>query len=519
MQYKEDMKMSTSPIRPGTTSGAENNNDCLSSRRQFLKSSLLAGLSVPIAGMMSRCASTRNVLGANDRVRLGVAGLRIKGAQHIEVFQALENVQIAAICDVDSEILDRERSKLQQKGVEVSVYTDYRKMLEKKDLDAIIIAAPNHWHALMGVWACQAGKDVYVEKPVSHSVWEGRQLVRAARRYRRIVQAGIQKRSDTGLIEAFDYIRQGNLGKIKLARGLCYKRRRSIGRVNGPQPIPGHIDYNLWTGPAPMQPLMRRSLHYDWHWVWNTGNGDLGNQGIHEVDLCRWVLDEKGYPDSVQSYGGRYGYTDDGETPNTQVIVYEYKSAPLLFEVRGLPASSELDVMDNRHGIRIGVVIHCENGFFAGGDGGGWMYTNEGVKIKQFVGSGGVVEHAMNFIQTIRSRKIKSLAGDIEEGHISSALCHLGNISYRLGTDIERKTVVGQIAGRDWEEDVFSKFCTHLESNGVSLVNQNIRMGPKLEMEPDTESLISHADFDLAFFANGLLKDRYRPPFIIDARV
>ena len=489
------------------------------SRRQFLKSSLLTGLSLPAAGLVNRCASSRAILGANDRIRLGVAGLRIKGAQHIETFQALENVQIAAICDVDSDILAREKTKLQQKGVTVSTYIDYRKMLEQKDLDAIVIASPNHWHALMGVWACQAGKDVYVEKPVSHCVWEGRQLIRAARKYRRIVQAGVQKRSDIGLIEAFDYIREGNLGPIKLARGLCYKRRRSIGKVNGPQPIPEQIDYNLWTGPAPMEALMRRSLHYDWHWVWNTGNGDLGNQGIHEVDLCRWVLGESGYPDSVQSYGGRYGYSDDGETPNTQVIVYEYKSAPLLFEVRGLPISSEQNMMDNFHGIRIGVVIHCENGFFAGGDGGGWIYNNDGEKIKQFVGSGGVVEHAINFIQTVRSRKIKDLAGDIEEGHISSALCHLGNISYRLGTDIDMKTAAEQIAGGDWEEDVFSKFCTHLERNGVSLLNQTIRMGPKLEMRPDTESWISHADYDLAYFANRMLKNHYRSPFIINADV
>ena len=507
--------MKTTPLQPEGHRTEQLKDAGRFSRRQFLKSGLLAGISLHAAGMVPRRASARSVLGANNRVRLGVAGLRVKGAQHIEVFQNLENVRIASICDVDSDILARERSKLQQNGVQVSAYTDYRKMLEEKDLDAVVIASPNHWHSLMGVWACQAGKDVYVEKPVSHNVWEGRQLVRAARRYRRIVQAGIQKRSDNGLIEAFDYIRQGNLGKIKLARGLCYKRRRSIGKVDGPQPIPEQIDYNLWTGPAPLEPLMRRSLHYDWHWIWNTGNGDLGNQGIHEVDLCRWVLGETGYPDSVLSYGGRYGYLDDGETPNTQVIVYDYQTAPLLFEVRGLPASSGPEIMDNYHGIRIGVVIHCENGFFAGGDGGGWIYDNAGKKIRQFTGSGGVTEHAVNFIEAVRSRKKTDLAGDIEEGHVSSALCHLGNISYRLGTELDIRSARETVSGKRWEEEAFMKFCAHLNDNGVSLSDRTVKMGPRLEMRPEAESWLGHADYDLAYFANRMLKTAYRKPFVI----
>ncbi|MFC1569166.1 Gfo/Idh/MocA family protein [bacterium] len=498
-------------------SAAQNTNEF--SRRHFLKSTAIAGLSVAASGLLTHCSSHKWIRGANETVRVGIAGLRIKGRQHIQVFRRLENVRVVAICDVDRDILAREAEQLTQNGESVATFTDFRKMLEMKDLDAVVIATPNHWHSLMGVWACQAGKDVYVEKPVSYDVWEGQQLIKAGKKYKCIVQAGIQKRSDQGLIEAFDYIQQGNLGKILLTRGLCYKRRKSIGKVNGPQPIPKQIDYNLWTGPAEMGPLMRESLHYDWHWMWNTGNGDLGNQGIHEVDLCRWAMGESGLARSVQSYGGRYGYIDDGETPNTQIIAYDYKTAPLIFEVRGLPRSADSEVMDAYNGIRIGVVIHCEQGYFAGGDGGGWMYDHDGNKLKQFIGTGGVKEHAQNFIDVIRSRKKTDLRGDIEKGHVSSALCHLGNISYRLGTETEIKSATDSLSGSDWKKDAFERFVQHLENNNIAKTESTVKVGPILDFNPKTESFQSHKENDTAYFANLLLKRIYRDPFVIPERI
>ncbi|MDM7924468.1 MAG: Gfo/Idh/MocA family oxidoreductase [bacterium] len=489
------------------------------SRRSFLMSSAAAGLALVNAPRALSGKTSLRVIGSNERVRLGIAGLRIKGAQHIDIFRPMQGVQVAAICDVDQGILARETAKFTSAGESVKTFTDVRRMLEDPDIDAVIVSSPNHWHSLMGIWACQAGKDVYVEKPVSHSVWEGRQLVRAAQKYGRVVQAGMQKRSDEGLIEAFRYIREGNLGRITLARGLCYKRRTSIGKVNGPQPIPKEIDFDLWTGPARLEPLRRQSLHYDWHWFWDTGNGDLGNQGIHEVDLCRWVLGETGFPRSILSYGGRYGYSDDGETPNTQVIVYDYESAPMIFEVRGLPRSSTSEAMDDYRGTRIGVVIQCENGYFAGGDGGGWAYDNSGKKIRQFTGTGGVIEHAANFIRAVRERKPSDLNGAIEDGHVSSALCHMGNISYRLGTDTDYGTAGKSLSGNFWMEDAFSRFGSHLESNGLPLSGIRVCTGPRLELDQASESFVSKEVYDPAYFANLLLRRDYRSPFIVPEQI
>ena len=340
------------------------------------------------------------VRGANDDIRVAVVGLRSQGSNHINWFRKIPGVRVVAICDADRSILDREVKKIRDRNGKVDGYVDYRKLLEDKNIDAIVTATPNHWHALVTVWACQEGKDVYVEKPVSHSIWEGRKMVEAARRYNRIVQSGTQRRSDEGLREAIEYIRQGNLGNIVIVWGIVYARRGSIGKVNGPQPIPKSVDYNLWCGPAPMAPLMRRNLHYDWHWVWPTGDGDFGNNGIHFIDICRWFLNKNVLAPRVMSIGGRFGYIDDGETPNTQIVLLDYKPAPIIFEVRGLPRAKGDSAMDTYRGIRAGVVVQCEDGYFAGG----WVYDNDGKKIKQFKRTGGSGHHA-NFIKAVRSRK------------------------------------------------------------------------------------------------------------------
>ncbi|MCX7825179.1 MAG: Gfo/Idh/MocA family oxidoreductase, partial [Verrucomicrobiae bacterium] len=266
-------------------------------RRDFLKSSILTGSAAVFARGTVYGAAASKGGSPNETIRVAVAGCRGKGAQHISMFHTLSNVQVAALCDVDSTILDREAEKLAKKDAKPATYRDYRKLMEDKSIDAVVIATPNHWHALMAIWACQAGKDVYVEKPCCHNVWEGRKLVEAAAKYKRIVQHGTQSRSDEALQQVFQYIREGNLGKIKWARGLCYKPRPSIGKTSGPQPIPKEIDYDLWCGPAPLTPPRRNNpkfgpVHYDWHWFWAYGGGDLGNQGIHQVDICRWLLGE-----------------------------------------------------------------------------------------------------------------------------------------------------------------------------------------------------------------------------------
>src|SRR5687768_11504662 len=385
-------------------------------RRKFIY-----GTALGVAGALS-AKSWSQVARANSDIRVGVVGFKGRGADHISNFRKINGVRVAALCDADQEVLGNEINK--PGSATATPYTDIRRLLDNKDIDVVSIATPNHWHALASIWSIQAGKDVYVEKPVSHNVWEGRKIVEAARKYNKIVQTGTQSRSQPATQEAVAYIRSGELGKIKAVRGLCYKRRASIGKVNEPQQIPANINYDLWCGPAPIEPLMRKNLHYDWHWVWDTGNGDLGNQGIHQMDVARWGLGKNTLPTSVIGLGGRLGYVDDGETPNTHVTIADYGDSQLIFEVRGLPTT-------DYRGAKVGNVFHGSDGYvvMASYDGGA-AFDRDGKPVATFKGGG---DHFRNFIDCMRSRKVEDLNGDILEGHLSSALCHLGNISYLLG--------------------------------------------------------------------------------------
>jgi len=454
------------------------------------------------------------VLGANDDIRVAVVGFRSKGAQHIKVFHEIPGVRIVALCDVDENILNREVQKFKDRGEKVEAYRDVRKLLDNKNIDAVVIATPNHWHSLIGIWACQAGKDVYVEKPVSHNIWEGRKLVEAARKYKRIVQAGTQNRSDVGWRAAVEYIKEGNLGKIQYVHGLWYKLRKSIGRVPGPQHIPPQVDYNLWTGPAPLVPLMRQRLHYDWHWFWATGNGDMGNLGVHQLDDCRFALGESGLPKRLIMVGGRFGFDDDGETPNTQMAFFDYDKAPMIIEIRNLPMKKGIRAMDNLRGVRSGNIIQCEHGYFAGGRGGGWAYDNNGKRIKQFPGDGGGT-HQQNFIDAVRSRRVQDLRADILEGHISSALCHMANISYRVGqkTPVEQIKEVVQVNKEAAE--TFERILQNLSANEIDPSKTPFTLGPWLEFDKKKERFIG----DWSYEANMFLSQLYRKPFEVPEKV
>ncbi len=486
-------------------------------RRDFLAESVALGaLGMGVAAKPAQAASRQS--GANDAIRIGVVGLHGKGAHHIEMFKAVPGVRLAALCDPDENVLSKAVTGLATENIKVQPFADIRKLLESKEIDAISIATPNHWHSLMTVWACQAGKDVYVEKPVSHSVWEGRKAVEAGEKYGRIVQAGTQSRSDTALQELAQLLKRGELGKIRCIRGFCYKRRQSIGNVTGPQPIPSGINYDLWTGPAPLEPLRRAQLHYDWHWVWPTGNGDIGNQGVHEMDMCRWMGGYDTLPPQVFSIGGRFGYDDDAETPNTLISILDYKPAPIIFEVRGLPQASGSESMSNYRGVRIGVVVECENGYFAGGGGGGWIYDTSGKRVKQLASTGGDA-HVGNFIQAVRSRKRSDLTADIHEGHLSSALCHLGNISHRLGTELSGAEIRDRVKSRAEIADTFARFSEHLTANGVDVSKTSPVLGPVLEMAPEQERFKTESEYDLGAWANQLIKDKYRSPYVVPEEV
>lgn len=445
------------------------------SRRTFLKSSALAGISL---------ARTR-ALGANDDVRVAIIGLGNKGGGHVKSFRSMRGCRVTALCDVDPKRLAKRLDSFDNTKA-IFATTDLRKVIEHKDVDVVAIATCNHWHGPAAVWACQAGKDVYVEKPVSHSLGEGSAMVAAAKKYNRIVQAGTQYRSDHGLWAAAEYIRQGNIGKMLWGHVLWYERRGSIGRKAPWKP--DWLDYDLYCGPAPVEPLTRDKLHYDWHWVWSTGDGDLANSGIHAFDVCRMLAGYDHLPTRSFCVGERFAVNDAGQTPNTQLTVLDYKPAPIIVENRNLPARKGQRAMDQVKGVREGIIFQCEHGYFAGFRAGGWVFDNNGKKIKQFVGDGGGDHHA-NFIEAVRGRKSEILNAPIRQGHISSAVCHLGNLSFRLGADANRKEILEKIGDCKLAGETFERIEKHLAANEVDLNRTPMKLGPWLTIDRQTDTI------------------------------
>ena len=492
-------------------------------RRTFLKNTALAGAAAALSAR-----SWGQVAGANGDIRVAVVGLNGRGKNHLGSLAKISGVRLVAICDADTAVIAKTKKALGDAGASVRTYTDIRELLAATDIDAITIATPNHLHSLLAIWACQAGKDVYVEKPVSHNVWEGRQLVAAAAKYNRVVQAGMQIRSGDGLREAVAWTQAGNLGKITASRGFCYKSRPSIGKTSGPQPVPATVNYDLWSGPAPQAELHRKRLHYDWHWDYLTGNGDVGNQGIHQMDVARWFLGEPGLPRHTLSIGGRLGYEDDGNTPNTQVVIHDYATAPLIFEVRGLPAKAGAAVaavtgdeagaeaagarggaMDKYRGVGVGNVIDCEGGSIIVADYfKATAHDKAGKVVKEFKGSDG---HMKNFIDVVRSRKLADLRGPVLEGHISSALCHLGNISHQLGKNVPAAQLVEKIKGNAPLVEAYGRMAEHLRANGVDLSKTPATLGLPLELAKGAERFSG----EFAKVANPLLTRQYRAPFAV----
>lgn len=478
-------------------------------RRSFLKTSVAAA-----AGVSLSPVSWAQVVGANGDVRVAVVGLNGRGRNHLTSLAACRGARVVALCDPDAAVLEKAKASV---GGAVKTYADVRALLDSAEVDAITIASPNHWHALAGIWACQAGKDVYVEKPVSHNVWEGRQLVAAVRKHQRVAQAGMQIRSGEGLQEAVAWVRAGNLGRIKVARGFCYKRRDSIGHVASPPPVPASVNLDLWCGPAPLAAPHREKFHYDWHWQWPTGNGDLGNQGAHQMDVARWFLGEAGLPLQTLSVGGRLGYADDGQTPNTQIVLHRYASAPLIFEVRGLPAEPRQSAaaggsaaaMDKYRGVSIGVVVDCEGGsvlipdYFAAR-----AVDRAGQVVKEFKGQD---RHMQNFIDVVHSRRMDDLYAPVVEGHVSSALCHLGNVSQQLGRAAAPEEIKARLEDNADFAEAYDRMAEHLGRNHVDLKRTPLTFGRPLAIDPVAERVTGED----ATAANALLRPGYRAPFVV----
>jgi predicted dehydrogenase len=481
------------------------------SRRDFLYDSAALAAAMAGAGLLpgrgfARAAAKAAKKGdANDTLHVACVGVHGQGMTHVKSLAGRHNCVITTICDADEAVIGPAMTHVERTQRKAPKYEqDIRRVLDDKSIDIITTATPNHWHALVAIWAMQAGKDVYVEKPVSHNVSEGRRIVETARKYNKICQTGTQSRSSTGLQQAMDFLHAGKLGKIKVARGLCYKLRPSIGKVQGEQPIPKTVDYNLWTGPAPLKPLMRKRLHYDWHWVWDYGNGDLGNQGIHEMDKARWGLGVMELPRSVRSVGGRFGYIDDGQTANTQICVFDYGDAELIFEVRGLPTNG-------LKGAKVGNIFHCTDGVLViPSYSNAVAFSNDGKEIQRFDGGG---DHYGNFIKAVRSRKPGDLNAEILQGHLSSALCHLGNISYRLGEQAPFSKQ-SKAFGDDKEAyETFERMEEHLKQNHVPLDKTDYQVGRKLALEPHAERFVNDPQ------ADAMLTREYRTPFVVPEKV
>jgi predicted dehydrogenase len=475
------------------------------SRREFLQGTASLAAMSAVAPSFTRVeAQPPAPRGANERINVAVIGVNGRGLDHIGGLAGKHNCVVTHICDCDSAVIERGMNNAEKaQKIRPIFEQDLRKIMDNSNIHAVTIATPNHWHSLAGIWAMQAGKHVYVEKPVSHNVWEGARLVAASRHYNKICQAGTQIRSMRGSIEAIDFIRSGKLGKVVVARGLCYKTRRSIGKIEGETAVPRSMDYDLWCGPAPRNPVKRARLHYDWHWIWEYGNGDLGNQGIHQMDVARWALGKNELSTSCASVGGRFGYVDDGETANTQIAVFEYGDAELIFEVRGLNTKPYM-------GAGVGNVIHCENGYvvFDRYDRAA-AFNKGGEKLQDFQGGG---DHYGNFVAAIRSGRRQDLKGEIQEGHLSSALCHLANISYRLGQRVAftpRTTLFGQ---DQHALETLERMEEHLRNNDVNLGNTQLTVGRKLNIDPKTETIRNDAE------ANRLLTREYRRGFEVPAQ-
>jgi predicted dehydrogenase len=408
-------------------------------RRYFLMSSAAAGASLRSSVLAS----------ANGRIRVACVGIRGRGGAHINGYAGLPDAEVAALCDVDESVLEKRAREVEARTKKrPATYTDYRKLLEDKSIDAVSLATPNHWHALGTIWACQAGKDVYVEKPCTHNVFEARQILAATRKYNRIVQQGSQSRSSSALQEAVQKLKEGLLGDVYMGRGLCFKWRDTIKRTPI-EPVPAGVHYDLWLGPAPKREFTRNRFHYNWHWFWDYGNGDIGNQGIHQMDICRWLLDVK-YPTKVSSMGGHFMFDDDQETPNAQVATFEFdglgKKKFLVFEVRHWMSNHEAGIGEGnkKDSNTIGNIFYGSKGYMVVG--GGYK-TFLGREQEPGPARSGGGNHFQNFLDAVRSRKPSDLNAEIEEGAMSTVLVHLANISYRLGRtlnfDPKTQTCIG----------------------------------------------------------------------------
>ena len=495
------------------------------SRRRFFEDSLFAAAAVGAAYARTSTArtfaqesadATNSTVSPNDQLGLMIVGCGGRGGEHINGLTSRKEIRVHYLCDADEAQVNRRADDFEKKfGYRPLAITDMRRAFDAGDLDLISCATSNHWHVLTGVWAMQAGLHCYIEKPVSYSVNEGKALVAAAKKYGKCCQTGTQCRSNRSNIDAVRFVREGKIGDVNFARGLCYKRRKSIGPLGTYEP-PKTVDYSLWSGPSPVLPVTRPNFHYDWHWQRQYGNGDLGNQGPHQTDIARWHLGIERFPNRVIAYGGRLGYdverqsqdyVDAGDVANTIVSIYDYGDKTIVFETRGLDTPAFT-------GAKVGVIVYGSTGYLVQVEYGySVAFDLEGNKIKEFRG-GSDSFHYQNFLDAVQSNDPTKLHADARCGHLSAGLSHIGNASYYLGEsnkssvqEIEEQ--LKEFGGADDNVETLRRTVEHLQANGgVDLERTPMSMGRLLRIDPETEEFIDDAQ------ANELLgRTAFQPGF------
>ncbi|MDO4584190.1 MAG: Gfo/Idh/MocA family oxidoreductase [Planctomycetia bacterium] len=471
-------------------------------RRDFLRTTLYTGMA---AGVVSPTLVSAQSQGANDKITCAVVGARGRGGSHIQGFLTNPHTVITYIVDPDEAVGKNRCEQIEKKqGSRPKFVRDMREAYADKDLDAVGSATPNHWHALSAIWAMQAGKDVYVEKPASQNIFEGAVMVAAAKKYGRLCQVGTQCRSNPAIRQGIAYVQSGAIGEVTFARGVCHRRRKAIGAL-GDYPVPENVDFNLWSGPAIFtQPRVTRpQFHYDWHWQRLYGNGDSGNQGPHQFDIARWGLGLMRHPNKVITYGGRLGYEvekndpqylDAGDTPNTEVSIFDYGDKTIVFETRGLETKAT-------DGANVGVVFYGTEGRLVQVHYGLCVaYDKDGKVVKEFKG-GDDQNHYDNFVDAVLKRDAAILTAPILDGHLSAALAHLGNTSYYLGeknkvSQEEIGKVLETIPSRDDNLKTLARTVEHLQKNGVDLSKTPLALGPQLEFDGAAEKFVNNAEAD-----------------------
>jgi len=486
-------------------------------RRTFIKrAAATAGIGTTFA--IGGTKASGKILGANDTIRIGVAGIKGRGGSHMGEFAKMDKVDVTYLIDPDSRLFESRSARIKEIGGNTpKCVQDVREALDDKDLDAVSVATCNHWHSLITFWACRANKDVYVEKPCSHNVFEGRQCVKAAEKHGRIVQHGTQSRSDTNWARTVAAVASGKYGKLLVSKAYASKVRWSIGFKDPTEP-PSELDFNMWLGPAPEQPYHENIVHYNWHWFWDFGNGEIGNQGVHQMDIARWGIPGGTLPKSVISMGGRWvdstegrpPFTDQGQTPNNQLTVCDFGETLLVFEVIGL--GGNVPGNDKKYPTHVDNEFYLEGGAIKGGK----FYpkgSDEGQDLDVDIEprSGDIFG---NFIEAVRTRKREDLYADIREAHLSAAVCHLGNISYRLGEQVSGTEEPDVLGAHEEVRKSWTAIVDRVDDAlGLDLTKSTYQLGPKLEFDAETEKFVGNAA------ADALLTRDYREPFVVTEEV